>query len=393
MNQNKILYALSLFSDTTSGKDTLHQRRVALVAYKIAENLEFDEYGLNLVLQSGLIHDLGLLSAASKTETFKQIVDENFSELNKHAIVGSRLARFLNLHLDVSNAINFHHTPNEKNTNVLGNILFLADNIEAVYRSISNPFAFDEIYNFIAQKERLFDKKMFLVFRELAQTESFWYALNEKNVDREMSHIIDKHQIETDMEFIKRTAYFMAYVSDHITPFFENYSVYAKNIAMAIGYKMSLNIDDLILAALFSHAGYAFIPTNLLNSPENLSETDFNIIKAHPYYTKLLLDIMELEDNIKQPAIYHHEKKNKEGYPFKIALSGEYVEVIGISTLLAALLQDRPYRVAYEYEDAKNVLYEGSFSKNLLDVALNLDLEKIVKSKDEYYEGIGRLFV
>lgn len=393
MDLNKALYVLSVFSDTINGKDTFHQRRVAFIAYKIAENLDFKRYGLNLVLQSGLIHDIGLLSEASKLETYRQIIEEDFKQLNKHAVIGSKLARFFNLHLDVSNAVGLHHTPQDKNTSALGSLLFLADNIEAVYRSISNPFAFDEIYNFIAQKEHLFNKEMFKVFRELAQTESFWYALNKQNIDRELVKIIDEHKAEADDEFLKRLAYFVAYVSDHITPFFENYSVFIKNIAVAIGYKMSLNKEDLELSALFSHSGYIFIPTNLLNSSEKLNESDFNIIKAHPYYTKLLLDALEISDNIKYPAVYHHEKKSKDGYPFKVTVVDEYTEVLRISTFLAALLQDRPYRVSYEYEEAKNILNSEEFDKKILDIALELELENVVKTRDEYYDGIGRLFL
>ncbi len=393
MDLNKALYVLSLFSDTTNGNDTFHQRRVAYIAYKIAEGLDFDEYGLNLILQSGLIHDIGLLSETSKLETYKQIIDENFEALNKHAVAGSKIARFFNLHLDVSNAINLHHTPQEKNTSVFGNILFLADNIESVYRSISNPFAFDEIYNFIAQKEHLFNKDMFKVFRNLAQTESFWYALNKKNIDIELSRLVRRHKTQATGDFLKRIAYFMAYSSDHITPFFENYSIYIKNIAMAIGYKMSLDVDSLVLSSLFAHAGYIFIPTLLLNSPDSLNETDFNIIKAHPYYAKALLDELGVDDNIKYPAIYHHEKINKEGYPFKVTIFDDYTEILRISTFLAALLQDRPYRISYEYDEAKNMLNAQEFDKRILDIALSLELENVVKTKDEYYDGIGRLLV
>jgi len=239
----------------------------------------------------------------------------------------------------------------------------------------------------------VFNKEMLKVFRELAQTESFWYALNKRNIDRELVKIVDGHKEEADSEFLKRLAYFMAYVSDHITPFFENYSVFIKNIAVAIGYKMSLNKDDLELSALFSHSGYIFIPTNLLNSSDRLDESDFNIIKAHPYYTKLLLDTLGVGDNIKYPAVYHHEKKSKDGYPFKVTVVDEYTEVLRISTFLAALLQDRPYRVSYEYEEAKNILNSEEFDKRILDIALELELENVVKTQDEYYEGIGRLFL
>ncbi len=393
MELNKALYVLSKFSDTANAKDTLHQRRVTLIAYKIAEKLGFDEQGLNLVLQAGLIHDIGLLSETSKIETYRQIIDENFQQLTEHAVKSSKLARFFNLHLDVSNAIGLHHTPKDKNSSVIGNILFLADNIEASYRTLSNPFAFDELYNFIAQKKALFDDAMFKIFRDLAQTESFWYSLSENNMETEIMSIINRYKIEADNEFLKRIAYFMAYSSDHISPFFENYSIYIKNIAIAIGYKLSLNMENIALSALFSHSGYAFIPTNILNSPENLNETDFNIIKSHPYYTKHILDALDVGSEIKYPAIYHHENKSGDGYPFKTNISNTYIEVLRISTLLAALLQDRPYRIAYEYEEAKNMLNSINFEDNILSIALNLELENVVNTKDEYYEGIRRLFI
>ncbi len=393
MNINKAIYTLSLFSDMENGDDTFHKRRVTLIAYRIAEYLRIDNFGLNLILQAGLLHDIGLISGSSKIETFRQIINENFEQLTRHAVISSRIARYFNLHLDVSNAIALHHTPADTNHAVLGNILFLADNIEVSFRSLTNPFAFNELYDFVAQKERLFNKDMLNAFRVISQKESFWYELHEENLDRELLKIVDKHDLPANGDFIKRLAYFVAYSSDYRSLFYENYSIIVKNIAVSIGYKLSLSTEKLILSSLFAHAGNAFLPVDLINSPKQLSETEFNIIKAHPYYTDVFLDMLEMEDKIKYPAIFHHENHSNSGYPFKISEFDKNTEVIRLSTVLAALLQDRPYRVAYSFDEAKDILKEFDFDKDVLDAALNLDLEKMLEIKDEYYEGIRRLFI
>ncbi len=394
MNLNRILYALSFFSDRSNGYDTFHQRRVALIAYNIAKQMGFDEYGLNLILEAALIHDAALLSEATKTETFRQIINENFEQLNRHAAIGKRAARFFSLHLDVSNAVNLHHTPSNINPAMLGNILFLSDNIEVSYRSLSNPFAFDELYDFLSQKKELFHDEAFKAYKELSQKESFWYQLHEKNLDSELSAVVNKlYEPVKKEDFIKRIAYFMAYSTDNLSPFFENYSVLSKNIAISIGYKLSLDMERIVLSTLLSHLGNVFLPTELLNNPGSLSSVDFNIIKSHPYYSKKIIDIMGLEDEIKFPAIYHHEVGTDSAYPFIVGDVDEYAQVVGISTACAALLQDRPYRIAYDADEAKDIIKNMNFEKRVVDITLNLDFEKIKNIKDNYYEGVRRLFV
>lgn len=393
MDINRAIYTLSLFSDMENGSDTFHKRRVTLIAYRIAEYLKISKFGLNLILQAGLMHDIGLISGSSKIETFRQIIDENFKQLSRHAVISSRIARYFNLHLDVSNAIGLHHTPADTNHAVLGNILFLADNVEVSFRSLTNPFAFDELYDFVAQKERLFNKDMLNAFKVLSQKESFWYEMHEENLDRELIKIVNKHRMPVNSDFVKRLAYFTAYYSDHMSLFYENYSVFVKNIAVSIGYKLSLSAEDLMLSSLFAHVGNAFLPTDLIDSPKQLNETEFNIIKSHPYYTDVFLDMLEIGDKIKCPAVCHHENLSGSGYPFKVSKFDKNTEVVRLSTVLAALLQDRPFRAAYNLDEAKDILKEFDFDNDVLDAALNLDLGKIIEVKDEYYEGIGRLFI
>ena len=394
MNINKALYVLSMFSDISSGSDTYHQRRAAFIAYRLAQELGFNENGLNLALQAAFIHDMGILSDASKIETFRQILDENFEELTKHAVVSSRLARYFNLHLDVSNAISLHHTPNEINPAVLGNILFLADNIEVAYRSLSNPFAFSELYDFVAQKSEIFDKDALAAFKRLSECEEFWYSLNSDNLDRELLKIVGKHEYSIEQsDFIKRFAYFTAYATDNISMFFDGYSVLMKNIAVALGYKLSLDVSMLSLASLFAHMGNVLIPEDLINSPAKLEDDEINIIKSHTYYTTMFLDMLEVDDKVKNMAVHHHEYGQKDRYPFCIKSVDRYEEVMSVSSVLAALLQDRPYRVAYSNDEAKDILKDMEFDKDILNTALDLDLDKIKKAEDEYYEGIRRLFV
>ncbi len=394
MNINKALYVLSMFSDISSGSDTYHQRRVTYIAYRLAEELGFNKQGLSFILQSGFIHDVGVLSDASRIETFRQIINENFEQLTKHAVVSSKIARYFNLHLDVSNAIGLHHTPNEINPAVLGNILFLADNIEVSYRSLSNPFAFLELYDFVAQKSKLFDKDALAAFKRLSACEEFWYSLKSDNLDRELLKIVEEHIYETEQnDFIKRFAYFTAYAVDNLSMFFDGYSVLTKNIAAALGYKLSLNISSLILASLFAHIGNVFIPEDLINSPTKLEDDEFNIIKSHTYYTKMFLDMLEVKRSIKNAAIYHHKHGQKSSYPFCSTELSKCDKIIAVSSTFAALLQDRPYRAAYSNDEARDILKTMEFDKDILNITLDLDLDKIKKQKDEYYEGIRRLFV
>ncbi|WP_025270487.1 HD domain-containing protein [Hippea sp. KM1] len=393
MDVNRVLFELSRLSDSVEGNDTFHQRRVAIIAYWIAEEMGFDRFGLDLLIKAALIHDIALFNDTSKVETFRQIVYEDFERLTRHAVLSGRVARFFNLHLDITTAINLHHTPIDSNSSVLGSILFLADNIEVAYRSLTNPYAFNEVFDFLNQKKNLFDDEMMKAFERVSKRECFWFDLLDENVDRRLLSMLDGLAREkVDDKFKTAVCYFIGYFSDSISPFFENYSVLVKNIAVSLAYKLDLDIKTIQYASLVSHTGNLLIPFDSFSLP-SLEDEVYNIIKSHPYQALWILKSMGFVDEA-EIVFKHHENHALSGYPCK---DEPHIEaaVVGLSSFVAAMMQDRPYREALDNNQIKQQIvdFKGLYPDYLLDALLDVDLDRVKKTKDEYYDAVKRLFL
>ncbi|WP_035586733.1 HD-GYP domain-containing protein [Hippea jasoniae] len=391
----EFLWGISKLFDSIESNDSFHQRRVAFIAYKIADQMGFDEFGKKLILQAGLIHDIGIINDATRIEVFRNIAYNEFEDLQKHAIIGSKIARFFNLHLDVSLAISTHHTKSELNHSTLGNILFLADNLEILYRSLTNPFAYDELFDFIASKRELFDEDAVKALEAVVGKECFWFGLVEENLDFELKDIINSIEDDDIDEKLRKAAiYTLAFVSDSIQPFFDNYSVLMKNIAVNIGYLLGVDIKILETAALLSHVGNLVIPFDLFGF-ESLDQIDYEVVKSHTTNAKRILNTLGFKKEAE--LVYsHHENASGSGYPCKAKASIEQ-QVLSLASVVAAVLQDRPYREMFSFDAVKKLLEEfrsgGVYSSDVIDGCLKIDFEKLLKTQDEYYESVRKLFV
>ena len=391
---NKALFELCKLSDSVEGDDTFHQRRVCIISYELAREIGFDKSALNLLVRSALLHDIALLTDSDKTETFRQIAYEEFSTLNRHAILGGRVARFLNLHLEITNAINLHHTPHEENSSVFGNILFLADNVEIAYRSLTNPFAYDDLISYLEQKRKIFDPSVFDILKRVARRECFWFSLLEEHVDGVVKEIIDElPDDEADDKFETALIYLISFMSDNIAPFYDRYSLFVKNIAVNMGYKLGMDTELLRRASLLSHVGNLKVPYTLFSLP-SLDEENYNIIKSHTFEGYRILKGMGF-DREARLVLLHHENNLGEGYPCRVKPEGE-VAVLALATIVAAIMQDRPYRGAKSDDDIKKGLENfkelGIFDGEIVDALIDIDLNKVRETEDEYYTAAKRIF-
>ncbi len=120
----------------------------------------------------------------------------------------------------------------------------------------------------------------------------------------------------------------------------------------------------------------------ILNKPARLDDDEFEIMKTHTREGGKIIDTaMELVANpgylseAKNLALYHHEKWDGSGYPEK--LSGDQIpvsaRVMAIADVFDALLSKRSYKAPFSFEDAVNIIKEGSgkhFDPNIVRIFL-----------------------
>ncbi|MBQ8568502.1 MAG: response regulator [Oscillospiraceae bacterium] len=119
----------------------------------------------------------------------------------------------------------------------------------------------------------------------------------------------------------------------------------SEEIARRLGWSDS-EIINLHYVALLHDIGKIGVPDSVLNKPAHLDDEEFAIIKSHT--TKggeILKDIASIK-NVRDGALYHHERYDGKGYPF--GLKGEDIpinaRIICIADCYDAMSTDRCYR-------------------------------------------------
>ena len=151
---------------------------------------------------------------------------------------------------------------------------------------------------------------------------------------------------------------------------------YSKLLARAYGLDDSLQ-DIIFYASPFHDLGKIGIPDNILLKPGKLDAAEFEIMKKH---SQIGYEILKGAKSkyLKAGGVIaynHHEKYDGSGYPN--GLKGESIPIFGRITAIAdvfdALTSERPYKKAWEIEDAFDFLIKEKgihFDPKLVDLFL-----------------------
>lgn len=109
------------------------------------------------------------------------------------------------------------------------------------------------------------------------------------------------------------------------------------------------DVDLLVLAGLIHDIGKTKIPPEILNVPEKLTTSEFEVMKMHPIYSyDLLSKDSRFTESVKLAARHHHEKMNGSGYPDQLnALQiSLFARITAVSDIYDAMVSKRPYKDA-----------------------------------------------
>lgn len=130
-------------------------------------------------------------------------------------------------------------------------------------------------------------------------------------------------------------------------------------IAQAIGIQLELSQMETQLLHIAGHLhdiGKIGIPDSILKKDSTLTDEEYQEIKLHPQLgAEIVTPVMGAVGNgeIVKVILHHHERFDGKGYPngisgYDIPLGAR---IIAVADSLSAMLQNRPYREAMEYED------------------------------------------
>jgi len=154
------------------------------------------------------------------------------------------------------------------------------------------------------------------------------------------------------------------------------------------------DLDSVISSARLHDIGKIAISDTILNKPGKLTDEEFNVMKTHCMEGENIIDRAMLRagdteflHNAKMFAVYHHERWDGSGYPYKlkeidIPLHGRIMAVIDVYD---ALMSVRPYKKALLHDEALQIIVGDSgkhFDPFVVDV-FNKVNKKIETAKIE----------
>ena len=142
-------------------------------------------------------------------------------------------------------------------------------------------------------------------------------------------------------------------------PFTSLHSEEVAEIAHSIALSMGIGPGEADLIHIAGHLhdiGKIGVPDTVLKKSGPLNETEWQFIKKHPDTGANILRpvVSLLENGIVDMGRHHHERYDGKGYP--CGLKGEAIplgaRIIALADSLSAILQNRPYRPARNFDDA-----------------------------------------
>ncbi len=167
------------------------------------------------------------------------------------------------------------------------------------------------------------------------------------------------------IEFTKRTFLEVADVLlktlELKDPFIKGHGRRVADYSVAIAKRLGMSnaeIEKIEIASLLHDIGKIGIRSYILDKPTKLTEEEFEEVKKHPILGEELIERIESLREIAKIIRHHHESWDGRGYPD--GLRGKEIpiesRIIAIANSLDSMVNDRPYRKAYSFEKALEII-------------------------------------
>ncbi|HNY64775.1 MAG TPA: HD-GYP domain-containing protein [Deltaproteobacteria bacterium] len=131
------------------------------------------------------------------------------------------------------------------------------------------------------------------------------------------------------------------------------------------------NLAELSTAFFLHDIGMARVPARILDKQGELTPNEWDVVRKHPLWGHdRLVKAKYLSDEATDIVLYHHERCDKQGYPFRKGGSDipVYARICAIADTFEALTSDRPFRPARTPFEALRIMQTemaGEFDPDL----------------------------
>lgn len=376
-----LAYNISKIIDLVNPDLSNHHHRVAYISAAIATAYGLDKKRVTDTVIAALIHDIGVMLESE----FKELSKFEITEATKlnHSNVGAFLISKIDTFKHLSDIISKHHLPYNKfpNTEDEALIIHLADRIDILLkRGTPAYYQKTDIKNQITHYSgKYFKPEHVEALLSIYDREFLWLDIEAPDKDRIMKKYFVFDTLILDKDEILSFTNFLSHIIDFRCSFTATHSAGVASVASKIGELYGLPqymITNLKIAGYLHDLGKLAINPYIINKNGSLSLDERIEIKKHTYYTFYALNSMDIFENIKEWAAFHHEFLDGSGYPFH--LSAERLDIgcriMTVADIYTALSEDRPYRKGMEknqiIEILQNLVRDHKIDPEIVDIVV-----------------------
>lgn len=367
-NLNDLLICITKAIDLVNPNVTDHHQQVAYLSYNIADALRLPLEQKRSLVIAALLHDVGAIALQDRLD----FNEEEHTNINEHAFLGARLFSDSPILFNIATIIKFHHIPwnngegkhyEGESVPLLAHIIHLADRIAVhINRDVFILSQTNSIKEYIKnRKDSVFVPEFVDAFLKICDKEALWLDFDYQPMISNIPNDLSLEAIKLTLDEVVSLTKIFSQIIDFRSPFTAMHSAGVAAVAIKLAELSGLSEDEckmMNIAGNLHDIGKLAIPKEILEKQDKLEPWEFDIIRAHTFYTYRLLKPVKGFESIAQWAAYHHEKLNGRGYPFHLKANSLSLgaRIMAVADIFAAISEDRPYRKGMPRERAVTVL-------------------------------------
>ncbi|MBQ7488097.1 MAG: HD domain-containing protein [Clostridia bacterium] len=364
-----------------------HHEQTAYLSYQIGYMMGLREEDLHYTIYVALLHDIGAVVMPEL-----QTIDEIEAHGKEIANIGASIIEDMERFQKVADIIRINQNSYQENLELIGEGVIL-DISQAVHVADAVTSLVVEKVPILNQTDGIvsairglsgteFSPKAVDAFTEVSKREFMWmdlvlnpgFLLQFTGTMRDVS--LDEALIYTK---------FMSRIIDFRSSFTAMHSAGVAASAQELARLAGMSDEEckmMRIAGYLHDIGKLRVPNEILEKPGKLTKEEFNIVKEHPYYTRLILLDVDGFEKIADWAGYHHEKLNGNGYPFHWTAENLDLgsRIMAVADIFSAITEVRPYRAGMNREQALQVMRENVRNGSVC--------ENVVRLLEEHYDVV-----
>jgi HD-GYP domain-containing protein (c-di-GMP phosphodiesterase class II) len=389
--------ALSCSLDLVGIDEVRHGKRVAMIAYQIAEELNWPDDERLSILHAGMLHDCGV----SKIKEHRQLTETlEWAGAEAHAERGAEYLSACPPLAQLAPEVRYHHTrweqllllPLDQRTRMRANLLFLADRIDILqFPYLNSEQILTVAPNIVTRLQgfsgSLFAPELLEAFASIAKSQAFWLAMEPDYLDEDLRALGQAvSPVTLNYPSQRELARLFSRVVDAKSHYTEQHSERVALIARQLAADFNISgqeLEQVEIAGLLHDIGKLRVSEDIIDKPGKLTVDERASMQRHSYDTFRILQRVFAHSKIPIWAGFHHENLLGEGYPFKTNGISQDLEcrIISVADIFQALAQSRPYRKSMDLQYILDDL-QHRVSLGELDATV---VNKLVERAADYY--------